>query len=101
MPETPGHEVAAIGAVPGEGPNRSADRPGANPAPLPYDASVLGLLRAGVGDAGLRRTPRGPWGGAAQVQTGAHSRPQLETQPRPEESLCSLRRVSVLATNLF
>jgi hypothetical protein len=58
--------VAAIGPIPGESPDRGADRLGADAAPLPDEASVLGLLRTGFGDSGQRRVPRDPWPGRSK-----------------------------------
>jgi hypothetical protein len=82
-----GDQAALLSSISGSGARGGADRPGADAAPLPHQAPVLGLLRAGVGDARQRRIPRGRRTGGAQKKAGADSRPELEPQPRAEESV--------------
>ena len=61
------------------------DRAGTDAAPLPQQTSVLGLLRAGLGDAQQRRLPlRGRTTGARQ-ETGVHPRTQPQPQSRSEK----------------
>ena len=85
MPQAPSGEAVALGAVSGPDARGAADRAGADAAPLPHQAPVLGLLRAGAGDAQQRRLSRGERPAAAQQEAGVHSRTELEPQPRSEK----------------
>ena len=58
VPETRGGQVASDGAVSGSAACGGADRSGADAAPIPHQATVLDLLRTGIGDPRQRRVPR-------------------------------------------
>ena len=60
---------------------RHTHRAGADAAPLPQQAAVLGLLRAGLGDAQQRRLPDGKRPTGAPQKTGVHPRAEPEPQP--------------------
>ena len=51
VPQIPGREVTAHDAILRSAARGGADRAGADAAPLSHQASVLDLLRPGVGDA--------------------------------------------------
>ena len=71
VPQACGGEVAAVGSVSGTAARGGADRTGADTASLPHQAPVLGLLRAGAGDARQRRIPRGRRTGGTPKEAGA------------------------------
>src|SRR5436309_1977295 len=84
-PQACGGEAAAHRTSAGRDSRRVIDRAGTDAAPLPQQTSVLGLLRAGLGDAQQRRLPlRGRTTGARQ-ETGVHPRTQPQPQSRSEE----------------
>src|SRR6266496_1191446 len=58
VPQACGCPVLAVGTVSGTDSGRAADRSGADAAPLPHQASVLGVLRTGAGDARQRGISR-------------------------------------------
>ena len=84
MPQACLEPTAANGAVPGTGTGGAADRAGADAAPVPHQASVLGLLRTGHRDARQRRVSRTERTDRAQEQTGAGAWAELEPQSRVE-----------------
>src|SRR5437016_7995387 len=84
-PQACGGEAAAHRPSAGCQSRGGFDRAGTDAAPLPQQTSVLGLLRAGLGDAQQRRLPlRGRTTGARQ-ETGVHPRTQPQPQSRSEE----------------
>src|SRR5437667_1330409 len=84
-PQACGGEAAAHRTSAGCDSRGVIDRAGTNAAPLPQQTSVLGLLRAGLGEAQQRRLPlRGRTTGARQ-ETGVHPRTQPQPQSRSEE----------------
>ena len=84
-PQARSGETAAYGSVSGSDPRGAAARKSANAASLPHQAAVLGLLRAGAGDAQQRRLPLPGWTTGAREQAGVHPRTEPEPQSRTEE----------------
>ena len=82
-------ETKLLRTVPWLGPIRVAatDGAGADAASLPQQAAVLGLLRAGPGDAQQCRLSDGERAAAAAQQAGVHSRTEPQPQPRSQKSV--------------
>src|SRR5207247_10647399 len=73
-PQACGGEAAAHCTSAGCDSRGLADRPGADAAPLPHQASVLGLLRTGPGDAQQRRLPLPGRATGARQEAGVYPR---------------------------
>ena len=81
------NETKLLRTVPWLGPIRVALLLGRVQTPHRFrtQATVLGLLRAGAGDARQRRVSRGQRTDRAQEEAGVHSRLEPQPQPRSEE----------------
>src|SRR5215472_13984669 len=69
----------------GADPFGSADCAGADSVSLPHQASVLGLLRTGFGDAQQRRPPGDRRRAEAQDEARVHPRTEPEPQSRSQK----------------
>src|SRR5580692_712036 len=85
VPQESGREVAALHAILRSATRGGADCASADAAPLSHQASVLDLLRPGIGDAQQRRLCGEGWANPAAAQAGVHPRVELELQPRVEK----------------
>src|SRR5436309_9017985 len=77
-PQARGREAVAHDAVSRSAARGGAAGQGANPVSLSQQASVLGLLRAGAGDAQQRRLCDPKWRGGTPPASAVHPRIELE-----------------------
>ena len=79
--KTSGGEMLAVGAVLGASARGGAAWTGQNALPLPHQAPVLGLLRAGCRDPRQRRISRRRRADRTKEEAGTGSRVEPESQP--------------------